>query len=162
MLNGTKTMRRLERQGEQKPTDKVEPKFKVGDKIRKKAPRLFDKDMQVSRIEKGYYVCDHIGKFSSEVVWFSKESSYELVEQKPGLSEEDIVAIDCAVEVLSKNLPSLAASIERLKSLRPQNHWKPSDEQMYALKEACDKHWEPDGLDPLYTLYRDLKKLREE
>jgi len=27
------------------------------------------------------------------------------------------------------------------------------------LKEACDKHWEPDGLDPLYTLYEQLKKL---
>lgn len=49
-------------------------------------------------------------------------------------SEEDIVAIDCAVEVLSKELPSLAASIERLKSLRPQNTWKPSDEH-YELEE---------------------------
>lgn len=37
--------------------------------------------------------------------------------------------------------------------------WKPSDAQMQALKEACDKHWEPDGLDPLYTLYEQLKKL---
>ena len=41
------------------------------------------------------------------------------------------------------------------------NQWKPSDEQMQLLKEACDQHWEPDGLDPLYTLYQDLKKLRE-
>jgi len=49
-----------------------------------------------------------------------------------------------------------------LKSLRPQNTWKPSDEQMDALKEACDEHWEPDGLDPLYTLYQDLKKLKRE
>lgn len=40
--------------------------------------------------------------------------------------------------------------------------WKPSDEQLKALKEACDEHWEPDGLDPLYTLYQDLKKLMEE
>ena len=38
--------------------------------------------------------------------------------------------------------------------------WKPSEEQMDALKEACDEHWEPDGLDLLYTLYQDLKKLR--
>ena len=49
-----------------------------------------------------------------------------------------------------------------LKSLRPQNTWKPSDKQMELLKEACDQHWEPDGLDPLYTLYQDLKKLRGE
>jgi hypothetical protein len=31
---------------------------------------------------------------------------------------------------------------------------------MEALKEACDEHWEPDGLDPLYTLYQDLNKLK--
>jgi len=42
---------------------------------------------------------------------------------------------------------------------RSQLHWKPSDVQMQALKEACDKRWEPDGLDPLYTLYEQLKKL---
>ena len=33
---------------------------------------------------------------------------------------------------------------------------------MKALKEACDEYWEPDGLDPLYTLWEQLKKLREE
>lgn len=38
--------------------------------------------------------------------------------------------------------------------------WKPSDEQMKALKEASDEHWELDGLEPLYTLYQDLKKLK--
>lgn len=49
-----------------------------------------------------------------------------------------------------------------LKSFKERYTWKPSDEQIKALKEACDKYWEPDGLDPLYTLYQDLKKLREE
>ena len=73
----------------QKPTDYVEPKFKLGDKIRRKTPSSCDKDMQVARIDKDYYICNHIGKFSSEVVPFSKESSYELVEQKPTWSEED-------------------------------------------------------------------------
>ena len=50
---------------------------------------------------------------------------------------------------------------DKVKSLKPQKQWKPSEEQINALKEACDKHWEPDGLDPLYTLYEHLKKLRE-
>lgn len=45
--------------------------------------------------------------------------------------------------------------------LHNSNRWKPSDAQMEALKEACDKRWEPDGLDPLYTLYEYLKKLTE-
>ena len=45
-------------------------------------------------------------------------------------------------------------------SAAKHNQWKPSDVQMKLLKEACDQHWEPDGLDPLYTLYQDLKKLK--
>ena len=72
----------LEKQGKQKPVDKVEPKFKVGDKIRRKTPSFYDKDMQVARIDKDYYVCNHINKFSSEVVPFLEQSSYELIKQK--------------------------------------------------------------------------------
>ena len=72
-----------EKQSEQKPADKVEPKFTVGDKIRRKTPRRYDKDMQVTRIESNYYLCNHLGKFSSEKISFSEESNYELVEQKP-------------------------------------------------------------------------------
>lgn len=49
--------------------------------------------------------------------------------------------------------------IDWLKSLSPHKQWKPSNVQMQALKEACDKSWEPDGLCPLYTLYEQLKKL---
>ena len=65
-----------------KSVDKVEPKFKVGDKICRKTPSSFERDMQVARIDKDYYICNHIGKFSSEVVPFSEESYYELIEQK--------------------------------------------------------------------------------
>lgn len=46
-----------------------------------------------------------------------------------------------------------------LKSLKPQKQWKPTEEQIQALKEACDEHWEPDGLHPLYTLYERIKQL---
>jgi hypothetical protein len=39
----------------------------------------------------------------------------------------------------------------------PQNRWKPSKEQMKALSIAMQ------GVnDPLFSLYQDLKKLREE
>ncbi len=41
---------------------------------------------------------------------------------------------------------------------KSENRWKPSEAQMEALKDACDEHWEPDGLHPLYTLYQQLKK----
>ena len=59
------------------------------------------------------------------------------------------------------NIIDVEREINWLKSLRPQNNWKPSDRQMKALKEACDARWEPDGLDPLYTLWEQLKKLKE-
>lgn len=52
--------------------------------------------------------------------------------------------------------------IDWLKHLKERHSWKPTDEQMTALKESCDEHWEPDGLDPLYTLYQDLKKIKGE
>ena len=39
--------------------------------------------------------------------------------------------------------------------------WKPSDEQMKALKEAVDEHFDIDG-GALWHLYENLKKLREE
>ena len=49
-----------------------------------------------------------------------------------------------------------------LKSLKQRYVWKPSEKQLEVLKEACDEHWEPDGLDPLYTLWDQLKKLKGE
>lgn len=178
-----------EEQGEQKP--KVEYayiKFRIGDKIRRKTPSSCDKDMQVARIEKDYYICNHIGKFSSEVVPFSKQSGYELIEQKPAAwSEDDEIRYKTTLDdleafledtkqkppreilsLMSKDniLTQIQIDIDWFKSIkdRIQNQitWKPSDGQMELLKEACDQHWEPDGLDPLYTLYQDLKKLREE
>jgi hypothetical protein len=77
----------LEKQGEQKPVIII-PKFRVGDKIRRKTPRQYDKDMQVSRIESNYYICNHLGKFSSELIPFSEESNYELVEHNPAETEK--------------------------------------------------------------------------
>ncbi len=50
---------------------------------------------------------------------------------------------------------------ERLKAIRPTKAFKPSDEQMKALKEAVDEHFDIDG-GALWHLYEDLKKLREE
>ena len=46
--------------------------------------------------------------------------------------------------------------IDWLKSLRPQNRWKPSDEQMMALLYHCSNG------SVLSSLYNDLNKLKEE
>ena len=58
--------------------------------------------------------------------------------------------------------------ISKLKSIRPQNTWKPSDEQMVALDGICSyirnkADWEisQDMIYELYKLSEQLKKLRE-
>jgi hypothetical protein len=86
-------------------------------------------------------------------------------EQKPAWSEEDESNLDSAIYYIRRE-PYRANDVEPivnwLRAIKDRYTWKPSDEQMKALKEACDEHWEPDGLDPLYMLWEQLKKLREE
>ena len=58
---------------------------------------------------------------------------------------------------------------EWLESLKPQDRWKPSDEQMYNLRwvgnvllSHHDSIVEKDSAEKLNSLYKDLKKLKEE
>lgn len=70
------------------------------------------------------------------------------------------------IDYSGASLEDMTKAIDWFKSLKnrvkPKQEWKPSDLQIKALKEVCDGHWEPDGLDPLYTLWEQLSKLREE
>lgn len=50
----------------------------------------------------------------------------------------------------------------KLKSLRPQNTWKPSDEQMEAMQKALVNLCGKEEHNIITGLYYDLKKLREE
>ena len=52
-------------------------------------------------------------------------------------------------------IPDIKDVINKLKSLRPKNTWKPSEEQMFALNIAIEME---DG-DILKSLYNDLKQL---
>lgn len=49
--------------------------------------------------------------------------------------------------------------IDWLKSLRPQPHWKPSEEQMWALDVALENFYNQNDRAALESLYNDLKKL---
>ena len=96
-----------------------------------------------------------------------KEKVLKKIEQKPAWSEEDEELCNVLMNICGGPHDEMdrrpwAKCINWLESLKERYTWKPSDEQIEALKEACDEHWEPDGLEPLYTLYQDLKKLREE
>ena len=46
-----------------------------------------------------------------------------------------------------------------LKSLRPQNNWKPSNEQMKALDSVIDEYDGYPEFDSLVSLKNDLRKL---
>ena len=162
----------LEKQGEQKV---IIPKFRVGDTIHIKNSSA---EYIITDISNGMY---HGKGWGLDIVAADNSGDWELVEQKPvEWSEEDLSMLGNIRSIIEKYAISQSAvdvsgelcekeyidADKWLKSLKnrytPQSHWKPSEDQMIALKEATDEHWEPDGLDPLYTLYQDLKKLREE
>lgn len=50
----------------------------------------------------------------------------------------------------------------RLKSISPQKHWKPSDEQLKSLKEVIDTGHYTSYPNALETLYEQIKKLKDE
>jgi hypothetical protein len=109
------------------------------------------------------HITTHKESFKAGVNWILKYG----VQPKQEWSEEDEQHIDS----LLKRLDSLcknkferirfAISEDRewLKSLRPQNRWKPSDEQMEALWLYAEQN-NYDGA-VLTSLYNDLKKLKE-
>ena len=87
-------------------------------------------------------------------------------EQKPAeWSEEDKQTIRDAINRIGQldhywNRPTDEKLIERLKSLRPQSHWKPSEEQMEELLTAIE-YLDVDGHEDttiLDSLYKDLRK----
>ena len=67
-------------------------------------------------------------------------------EHNPAWSEEDEHRITDTIyflDTIKKHYASteeLCSCIEWLKSLKERYTWKPSDEQMIALKESCDEH----------------------
>lgn len=69
-------------------------------------------------------------------------------------SEEDEHRRQQAINALDRN--GYYVLVDWLKSIRPQPHWKPSEEQMKALSICIPKSGQPCTLQ---SLYNDLKKL---
>ena len=98
---------------------------------------------------------------------FAKYELEKQGKQMPAWSEEDENRITDIVYFLNTAKKHYASTIELdscidwLKSLRPQNHWKPNDEQMEVL-QWCTPLWsEPKTKAVLESLIADLKKLKE-
>lgn len=189
----------LEKQGEQKPADKV-VKFNVGDKVYNIKNRF---ECTIESIDDTTYYCDTTNFDIKD------QNNWELVEKKhTEWSEEDernfyviygIIYNSCNAEDASRLIAWLKAIkarvqpqpkqewneedsrlinevielidagsldrkekddyIERLKSLNPQKHWKPSDEQMDALESAIVDSISSIQKHSLESLYNELKKL---
>lgn len=94
-----------------------------------------------------------MGKTNKEVLELCKAWFEDIMERCDRLTSGNVSHGSRAIYGVAKNYAEYVD--EHL-----HNTWKPSDAQMQALKEACDKHGEPDGLDPLYMLWEQLKKLK--
>ena len=84
------------------------------------------------------------------------------VQPKQEWSEEEIET--CAREAEDNNCIILAKHIRQLKSLRPQNTWKPSEEQMKALN-TCLVEGQINHVgqgENLQSLYNELKILKQD
>jgi hypothetical protein len=99
---------------------------------------------------------------NGEIIDYVNEHSQKLrdILVKPAWSEEDKNMLQSILDEY-KSMPTEKRNW--LKSLRPQNRWKPSDVQMDAIKDAIDYLGENTKIvrKHLILLYGQLKKLKE-
>ena len=161
----------LEKQGEQKPADKVEP---------------FDKYEGLTDFERTLAdIC--IGWIGEELGWkqYIKDNADVLLkiavekfnsvqdvpfEQKPAWSEEDDKMLHTIIADFKGFSHSNTSTLEShfnecitwLKSLKPQNRWKPSDEQIEILDMVLTNESMDDNIARILRELREqLKKLKE-
>jgi hypothetical protein len=130
--------------------DKKEPKFKVGDKVVNDG-----KVCTIKIVNEDNYIVNN-GERDIQV-HFSYTKDWKLVEQKPAWSEEYEKMLNGIIEASTHHCYLNITDIDWLKSLKERYTWKPSDEQMEALRIARDRN-DKIGF-YLSQLYDDLKKL---
>jgi polyhydroxyalkanoate synthesis regulator phasin len=153
----------LEKQGEQKSTDKVEPKFKVGDKVKSII------DGFECTIESIDNICYYGDTTNFDI---QDQDGWELVEQKPAWSEEDDRILYNVLSYIGYVAGKRGVrddlykeAYNWLKFLKDRCTWKPSKEQITVLHDVAayiDNSIYPNQKDILVNLYLQLKKLREE
>lgn len=137
----------VEKMSEQKPTDKVEPKFRIGDFV-KNTNYQGEPIYEIVYMDKECYICEYRGKENmgdKTVIHFAFDNPYlRLVEQKPAeWSKEDEDYINDLIKYFSQNdrLENTKEDIVIwLKSLRPQNRQKPSEEMLEALYKVIPEN----------------------
>jgi len=124
---------------EQKPDDKVEPKFKVGDIIRHKKRGFTCK---IIAVDTEYRLSECNGTHLP----FESQDAYELVEQKPAWSEEDerwyneleLMALYFSEDVLyRKRFFDWIKSIKDRVQPQPQREWSEGVERLIEEAAEC-------------------------
>lgn len=150
---------------EQKPADKVEPKFEIGDTMRtlQEAKDGWTDGMPVVvSIDDTSYHC------TNETIDIKDQDDYEyppINRKHNSWSEEDEKIIIQIRDAVEDYFPTPVADKikSRLKSLKerccPQNTWKPSEEQMDALRYVTNFDYGGHKA-TLVSLYEQLKKLK--
>ena len=147
----------LEKQGEKKPE---ENKGNIGEI----SPNWSEEDeKEMATIEHHLNNC---GASITSILWLKSlkdrvgceancTTAKEWSEEDEHRIKDTIYFLDTAKKHYAST-EELDACIDWLKSLTPQNRWKPSDEQMMALLYHCSNG------SVLTSLYNDLNKLKEE
>ena len=147
--NKVKWITWLEKQGEQNPTNKVKPRYSIGDVLCDKSCTTLNKESQpnieILDIKNGMYICD---KCSFPI---SQQDEYELVakriEPQPSWSEEDEKMIEAALQFAHEYgrhglwcwLKSLKDRVDCEVNCTTTKEWKPTEQQMRALRFAIKK-----------------------
>ena len=146
----------LEKQGEQKPAEWSEEDEATRIEVIK---LLNDPSL--------YEVCHNLR--GEAIEWLKSLKDRCVPQPKQEWSEEDkekMVSIFLGIESFCPSIiygNGKEELLNWLKSLRPHSQWKPSDEQMTALRiMKAAIAGEGEIYEPLNSLYEDLKKLREE
>lgn len=152
---------------EQKHKSNIAPIFKVGDIIKNKKNGDTVKVEQILSDSYCYSGWDGAATIHSDFL-ISDQGNWELVEQKPW-SEEDEKRFRTIISDGIRGAKFDTPQIDWLKSLKERCTWKPSDEQMAALKYVVNLMASSESLkenDFYYNVFKDLrkqlKKLREE
>ena len=121
---------------------------------------------EIDRISKRYPEVSFakLSRVAVHFVRWQKEQKPTNSENPKEWSEEDALCLEKALNAVYQVYGLNGPTSRWLKSIRPQSHWKPSEEQMEALMLAIEGKWEailPTGYMSrrLEDLYNDLKKL---
>lgn len=166
-LEKAKTLHKLACETSHKNTrmaiEELFPELKKNEdeKIRKTLKSFFDSEIS----DYGNVEWRNGIRYGEIVAWLEKQgerNELKKIEQKSAWSEEDEETLNNILNDLSQNVIPDDEDTQWLKSLKERYTWRPTEEQMKALKNAAfdagyEQHFKEE--DVLESLIEDLKKL---